>query len=229
MEADEKDSEARKPIAQEAIAPAWHTLCVLAAIAMFSAFSAYARMGTSSPRVGHLILFPSVIAMEWALFALCLWKSDRTFVEYVARVWRDARSLRMDIPVAVLIGAICFAAAPAVVRVLGKTGWPNLGGMRPNGGLEIAMWMMMAISAGICEETAFRGYLQQQFSAWSGHASIGVLGQAIVFGLGHGYQGWKNVVLIFAIGCILGCFALLRKGLRANMIAHALIDAASAF
>ena len=229
MEAQGKNFKAQESNEREAIAPAWHTLCVLAAVAMLSVFSAYARMGSARPRIGHLILFPTVIAMEWALFGLCLWRSDRNFVEYVGRVWRDARSLRVDIPVALLIGAMCLAAAPVVVRVLGKTGWPELGGMRPNGSLEIAMWMAMAISAGVCEETAFRGYLQQQFSAWSGHSSIGVLGQAAVFGLAHGYQGWKNIVLIFVIGCILGCFAMLRKGLRANMIAHALIDAASAF
>ena len=87
----------------------------------------------------------------------------------------------------------------------------------------------MAISAGICEETVFRGYLQQQISGFTGHVSIGVLGQAAVFGLCHSYQCWKNMVLIFVLGCVYGGFVLFRKGLGANMIAHAGVDILAAF
>ena len=46
-----------------------------------------------------------------------------------------------------------------MVRVLGQTGWVSMEGMRPNNGLEIAAWIVAAISAGIVEETVFRGYL----------------------------------------------------------------------
>lgn len=116
-----------------------------------------------------------------------------------------------------------------MVRILGQTGWVSLEGMRPHNGLEIAAWIVTAMSAGICEETVFRGYLQQQISGWTGHVVIGVLGQATVFGLCHVYQGWKNMVLIFVLGCVFGAFAVLRKGLRANMIAHAGVDILGAF
>jgi membrane protease YdiL (CAAX protease family) len=197
--------------------------------AMLSGFSVYVRLGSTTPRIGHLLIYPIIIAFEWALFALCLWNTDSAFVGYLARVVRDPRSLRVDIPVALLIGGICFVVAPVMVRVLGNTGWVSVEGMHPDNGWEIALWMVMAISAGICEEAVFRGYFQQQFSGWSGHASVGVLGQAAVFGVGHAYQGWKNVTLIFVIGCILGVFAVLRKGLRANMIAHVIMDALAAF
>jgi membrane protease YdiL (CAAX protease family) len=77
--------------------------------------------------------------------------------------------------------------------------------MRPNNGLEIAAWVAMAISAGIGEETVFRGYLQQQFTSWTGHVSIGILGQATIFGLAHLYEGWKNMTLVFVLGVIYGC------------------------
>ena len=134
----------------------------------------------------------------------------------MARVFQDPRSLLLDIPVAVLLSAISILIAPLLVRVLGQTGWVSMEGMRPNNGLEIAAWIVAAISAGIVEETVFRGYRQQQFTGWTGHLTVGILGQSAIFGLAHGFQGWKNMTLIFALDCIFGAFVRLRKGLRAN-------------
>ena len=197
-------------------------------LAMFSALSVYLRMGSSQPRVGHVLLYSIAIAFEWALFAVSLWKSSAPFGDYVACVFEDPRSLLLDIPVALLLCAIVFVVETVMVRILGRTGWVSLEGMRPNNGLEIVAWIVAATSAGISEETVFRGYLQQQFTAWSGHISVGILGQAAIFGLVHEYEGWKNMTLIFVLAGILGVVARLRNGLRANMIAHAGMDILSA-
>jgi uncharacterized protein len=214
---------------QSVVAPLWHTCCVLVMLAMFAGLSVYVRMGSSHPRVGHLLFYPIAIAFEWAVFAVSLWNSDAAFVRYMARVFRDPRSLWLDILVALLLCGIVILVEPIMVRVLGRSGWVSLEGMRPNNGLEIAVWIVMAISAGISEETVFRGYLQQQFTAWTGHVGVGILGQAALFGLVHEYEGWKHMTLIFVLGGILGLSARLRGGLRANMIAHAGMDILSAF
>ena len=198
-------------------------------LAMFAGLSVYVRMGSSHPRVGHLLLYSIAIAFEWAVFAVSVWNSNAAFGRYVAQVFENPRSLWLDILVAVLLCAIVFLLEPIMVRVLGRTGWVSLEGMRPNNGLEIATWIVAATSAGISEETVFRGYLQQQFTAWTRHASVGILGQAAIFAPVHEYEGWKNMALIFVLGGILGVFARLRKGLRANMIAHAGMDILSAF
>lgn len=198
-------------------------------LAIFSWLSAYLKMGSATPKLGHVLLFPIVIAFEWTVLAFTLWESNTAFVGYVGCAFRNPRSLLLDIPVALLLSAISFLVAPVMFRALGQTGWASLEGMRPRNGLEIAVWIVMALSAGVCEETVFRGYLQQQFFGWTRHASVGVFGQAVVFGLSHGYQAWKNMVLVFVLGCIYGVFVPLRKGLRANMLAHAGVDILSAF
>jgi uncharacterized protein len=202
---------------------------VLAMLAMISGLTAYLRIGSSTARLGHPASYAMLTVFEWATFALILWHSDTAFVSYVARTTQDLRSLLLDVPVALLLCAVSFLVEPVMVRVLGQTGWVSTEGMRPGNSLEIAAWIVTAISAGICEEAVFRGYLQQQFSAWTGSMTLGVIGQAALFGLAHAYQGWKNMVLIFVLGCIFGAFVLLRKGLRANMIAHALADSLAAF
>ena len=196
---------------------------------MVSVFSVYLGMGSTHPRIGHVPLYLMLIVVEWFLFAFTLWKSDSTFKSYVARVLHNPRSLLLDIPVALVLCAISLYLGPLMVKILGPNGWVSVQGIHPDNGLELALWMVLSISAGICEETIFRGYLQQQLTGWIGHLSAGILGQAVIFGLGHGYQGWKNMTLIAVLGFILGLAVWLRKGLRANMIAHALVDSLAAF
>lgn len=196
---------------------------------MVSAVPAYLRIGSGAARLGHIAVYAILTALEWAVLAFSLWHSDAAFIGYVAQATKNPRSLLVDFPVALLLCAISFPVEPVMVRVLGQTGWVSTEGMRPGNGFEIAAWIGLSVSAGICEEAVFRGYLQQQFSAWTGRVSAGVLGQAAAFGLVHGYQGWKNMVLIFVLGCIYGILVLLRKGLRANMIAHVVADSLAAF
>jgi len=80
------------------------------------------------------------------------------------------------------------------------------------------------VTAGICEEMAFRGYLQRQFHALTGNVAWAILLQALVFGIAHGYQGWRNVVIISVLGVLFGVLAAWRKNLRANIISHAFGD-----
>jgi uncharacterized protein len=212
-----------------AVASTLHTVCLLAILAFFAGLLAYLRMASDTPRIGHIPLYGIVIAFEWTLFALCLWHTDAAFSNYLSRVLKSPRSLLWDILTAVLLAAVLLLISPGIVFVLGKVGWVSTEGMLPRHGEEIALWVVMAITAGICEETVFRGYLQQQISGWTGHAGLGIAGQALLFGVCHAYQGWKNVTLIFVWGCVFGVVAWWRKGLRGNMIAHAALDIFAAF
>jgi membrane protease YdiL (CAAX protease family) len=212
------------------IAPVWHTCCLLLVLGLISAHGVYLRMESAHPRVGHLAMYTMLIATEWALFALSLWRSDTAFAGYVARVVHNPRSLLWDIPVAIVLCAVLlFVVTPLITRVLWKTGWSSSTGIAPHGAAEIALWFAVCISAGICEETVFRGYLQQQIAGWTGNDFIGLFGQAAIFGLCHAYQGWHNVALISVWGCVFGAFVYWRKGLRANMIAHTVLDSLAAF
>jgi uncharacterized protein len=79
---------------------------------------------------------------------------------------------------------------------------------------------------GFTEELVFRGYLQQQFTAWSrGAAAAGVLFSAIVFGSAHGYEGVRAMFLLMVFGALFSLLALFRRNLRAGMFAHGWHDA----
>ena len=97
-------------------------------------------------------------------------------------------------------------------------------GLLPQGLLESLVWIPLALSAGFCEELVFRGYLQKQFQAVTGNAGLAVFFQAIVFGVGHLYEGIAPVGLITLYGVLYGLLAVWRKSLRPGMTAHAWSD-----
>ena len=174
-------------------------------------------------------MYTQIIAFEWALLGFSLWHSDIAFSGNVRRVLKSPRALLIDIPVAAALAAVLLLISPVIEYLLGKGGWDTTQGMMPQTHAEVALWIVMAVTAGICEEAVFRGYLQLQIAGWTGSAAVGVVGQGLIFGLCHAYQGWKKVTLICVWGCVFGLFVWWRKGLRANMIGHAALDIGAIF
>lgn len=205
-------------------APAWHTCTLFAALAAFALFVRFMQMGSAHPRLSNLQLYWIVSGIEWILFAFVLWHSGDLFPSYVGRVFRQPKALLWDIPLAAVLMAILFLITGPIVRLLGPAGWDSTKGMLPHTHAEVVSWIVMAITAGVCEETIFRGYLQQQLLGWTRSAAAAILLQGIVFGVCHAYQNWKHVLLISVWGWTFGLFAWLRRGLRPNVLAHAAID-----
>ena len=85
----------------------------------------------------------------------------------------------------------------------------------------------MSVSAGICEELAFRGYFQRQFAALAHSRWIALFAQAALFGISHGYQGTEACAKIAVFGLLFGALAMWRNSLRPGMVAHAWGDIAS--
>ena len=89
---------------------------------------------------------------------------------------------------------------------------------------EILAWIATSVSAGFCEEYVFRGYVQRQLLALTRSGAGAVVGQGLVFGLMHAYQGWRPVLVIIGMGILFGMLAAWRKTLRVGMVAHAWQD-----
>ncbi|HEY0759750.1 MAG TPA: CPBP family intramembrane glutamic endopeptidase [Acidisarcina sp.] len=92
---------------------------------------------------------------------------------------------------------------------------------------EMLLWILLSISAGICEELVFRGYLQQQFTSVrvaKGGLWVGVALSAVIFGSAHAYEGVVGIISITAFGAVLSLLAVRRSNLRAGMMMHAWHD-----
>ncbi|HKH97487.1 MAG TPA: CPBP family intramembrane glutamic endopeptidase [Candidatus Sulfotelmatobacter sp.] len=165
--------------------------------------------------------------MDWALLYYCwagVHRRGGSLGTLSGGRWTSWGALATDVAIAAPFFALWEAAAYAVHWALGPSGAKSVDSLLPRSLLEILIWIAVSITAGFCEEIAFRGYLQRQFHALSGSIAVAVLAQALVFGLAHGYQGWKSVIVIIVLGALYGALAAWRRNLRACIVAHAWSD-----
>jgi len=94
----------------------------------------------------------------------------------------------------------------------------------PRTTVELAAWLLLSVTAGICEEAIFRGYLQVQLGALTKSAAAGIVLSALLFGFGHAYQGWASSGLLAFYGLLFGLLTHWRGTVRPAMIAHAWQD-----
>ena len=90
----------------------------------------------------------------------------------------------------------------------------------------VAAWF----TAAFLEELLWRGYLMNRLVDLQGKKTklawvIALVGSAIIFGLGHTYQGLGGVIRITAVGLLFGAaFLTVRRNLWPVIIAHALLN-----
>lgn len=177
-------------------------------------------------------IYLGTIFMEWALLYYC-WNAVHSFGGNIKTLsgdrWSSWKDVLTDMAIVVPFWVLWEGAALGVRWLLAR-GPVQVGAAKtvdsllPQSLLEILIWIATSITAGICEEMAFRGFLQRQLHALSGNISVAILGQGLVFGLFHSYQGWTNVIVISVLGVLYGILAAWRKNLRANIVAHAWSD-----
>lgn len=209
------------------IAPIWHTVVLLIILLGLSALSA--RFGSTAPMASskHIASYLVTMIMEWLIFGFIWFGVRRRGVrmpDLIGGSWPTWKSIVRDLGVAIVFLVASNILLALVERLL-KTA-PNLAVRKlvPHGLAESAVWILLSLTAGICEEVIFRGYLQKQFGIIARGALAGILIQAVVFGAAHGYQGWKLMLTITVYGCLFGWLAQWRQSLRPGMLAHFLQD-----
>lgn len=101
-----------------------------------------------------------------------------------------------------------------------------VGVMLPHTGTERWLFAALSVTAGICEEILFRGfllfYLQEVFPG------VGLVGAVIfssaIFGLAHLYQGIRGVLTTGLFGAGMAILYLYSGNLLLPIIVHALLD-----
>jgi uncharacterized protein len=138
--------------------------------------------------------------------------------------WTNWRDVAKDVAIAIPFWGVWELTAWLVHRAAEHMPAATAAYQPPSGFAEATLWILLSVSAGIGEEIVFRGYLQKQFQAATGSIAAAVILQGAIFGLAHTYQGWKQVIVIAALGILYGALAAWRRNLRANILAHAWSD-----
>jgi membrane protease YdiL (CAAX protease family) len=170
------------------------------------------------------------LATQWGLVAIVafLWVTQH----------RDPRALGLDLqPTAGLLGVLVGLATivSLVVRQRGAIATDEdlrqrirdrlapVERLMPRSRGEYPLFAALAITAGVCEELLFRGYLFWYASQWMPWPAAALL-QAFAFGLGHAYQGARGIVLTGFAGLFFTGVRLIAGSVWPAMLVHALMD-----
>jgi len=208
-----------------------HTIVVLALLGSWALYGKMLVDHLSTANPGRVRLYVLTLFFEWLLFVLVvagMRQSGAPVRSILGDEWRSVRQVLRDIGIAaafwIVSGLILFVLGWLLrVTAMGR----KMDSIFPHGALEITLWIALSVTAGVCEETIFRGYLQRQFIALTKNVPAGIVLSAVAFGAVHAYQGFRRVVLIGMYGAMFGVLAHWRRNVRPGIIAHAWQDALS--
>ena len=210
-----------------AVAPAWHTVVVLfflLGVSLMGAHSHLSSLGRAHRRTPGYVV---VMIFEWALASFIWYGVRRRSIrvrDLIGGSWPRALDVLRDLGIAIAFLIVSGIVLNGIGHFLKAKPNEAIRNLLPNGSVEIVFFLLLALTAGFCEELIFRGYLQRQFAALTGSVAGGMILQGIAFGLGHGYQGWKLMLIITIFGIMFGLLANWRRSLRPGMLAHFLQD-----
>ena len=207
------------------VASTRHTIILALVFTLLAVAGGYAdRSGTVTSAAlttrQALQLYVSALVIEWAS-VFYVWKGTRRSVRL-----GDLVGGRWQRPADVLVDAVLAAGLWALWLGIQSVlpGSHGAAALLPQRGVEKALWVLVALSAGFCEELVFRGYFQRQFHAFTGSVASAIGLQAFVFGIGHFYEGPWAVAKIMLYGALFGVLAAWRRSLRPGIIAHVWSD-----
>ena len=216
--------------------PYWHTGALIAVLTVFSVLNARSTHGLHSGH-SHVRIYLATMAYEWILTGYVWWGVRHwggTLRQLIGGRWHRVEDFLLDVAIGAgtWFGALVVLALAAVAMGMNQVGSLDdtrrqIGFLAPQDSLEVILWICLSATAGFCEEVLFRGYFQMQFTRCLRSRWIALVVVSILFGLGHGYEGPKRMVLIALLGFAFGLMSLLRKSLRPAMMAHTMQDTIS--
>jgi len=204
---------------------------VIHPVAGFMSYQKLLRRIEAGEKIARATIYGTTMLGHWALFAMAI------AIWYWAGRSADTLGFGLQLDAAFLLGAVLTLviiafflrqvrqvanAANDEIRIF-KDQLGNLEVLLPANGNELGRFYGLSLTAGIVEETIWRGfllwYLIQFMPVWAA-AVISAIG----FGLAHAYQGAANVPKVTLIGAVFVGLYLLTGSLWLPMILHAAMD-----
>jgi uncharacterized protein len=189
-----------------------------------------AAVAAGEPRA-RLQAYRRTVVGQWglAVAALLLWMR-------AGRPWSELGVIppgngRMIASLAIV--AVIAALAAQQTRAIGRTTPERRAALRtklanvefllPHSRREFRWFVALSITAGMCEELLYRGFLLWVLAAYVGTPLAALIG-VLLFGALHLYQGRRGAIKAGAAGLVMTIIVLLTGWLIPAMVVHALVD-----
>ena len=208
-----------------------HTLALCGLLVLTTVYGHAHTTADALEASSHLLRYSSSLLLEWLLLGSVI-AGIYLRRDFFLRSFRHPERSNAQ---SFALGLVTYLlATAAIVTISGALYFTPLGrkrntdvvlAMLPRTPVEFVAWFCVSLTAGICEELIFRGYLLQQLTAWTKRPLLAVLLTALLFGSVHLYEGVGAILPLAALGCVYGLVVHYSKGdLRAVIVAHTLQD-----
>ena len=206
-------------------------LAVVQPVAGYISFNRLLRSIESGKTFDRSKLYLQTIAGQWLLFAfaISLWIfQQRSWSELgydlTGGPWFIAGVFLTVVAIVWLVMQIRQVPATPVDELRGlRQQLGRLAPIFPRNGNELGRFYALAVTAGIVEETLWRGFMIWYFSLFL-PLWLAALISAIGFGLAHAYQGIENLPKVTIVGFAFTGLYLLTGSLLLPMVLHAAVD-----
>ncbi len=212
---------------------AWLLTIVLAGFFPFVGVRRFRMLETRpdpTPTGIKLRLYASTMLSEWLLVALMLFVAARHGLSPAEVGERIGDAKTILIVTVALLAALAALTAFNLTQVRRARVEDLRAALRrarkfvPVGRVETSAFAAVAVTAGVCEELLYRGWLVSFLGAAFGSAWAGVIVAGVVFGFGHAYQGPRGIVTTGILGLGFGALFLWVRSLLPGQVIHAGLD-----
>jgi uncharacterized protein len=205
-------------------------LSIVFPIAGFLLFRRLKKLNAHNSYSKKLRMYGYIILTEWTFVIALLWLTHRhgLSISDLGESLGDVNRTFIAIAVLLAIFALMVYFNIRQIRQLSLEKLEaELGPLKmflPGNKPEFMAFILIAITAGICEELLYRGWLQNLLAVGTGSVWIGLVVGAVIFGFGHAYQGKIGIVQTGIYGLLFGGVFIITKSLVAGQVLHIIID-----
>jgi membrane protease YdiL (CAAX protease family) len=179
----------------------------------------------------YFIYLPTII-IQWLIFiavALGIYREKSTFrsIGFVRLRWKD---LFLAVGF-LLVSNLILAILQQLLSLFGMAISQDVDVLVNKARETIWWWLAVSVTAAICEETAFRGYIMTRVKGLyrKGGWLLPVVLSSLSFASGHSYQGAAGLILLFIYGLLFCGLYIYSKSLWPCILAHFIQDFSAIF
>lgn len=179
----------------------------------------------------YLVYLPTMVT-QWLVFILIYLTTRRERTGLAGIGFRKFRLIDFFWAIAFLLFSnLALSLLALLLKTINLEIPGEVGLILPKTATERILWVCLSITAGVCEESAFRGYLITRIKIFGGTKNwiVAVIIASFAFGSGHAYQGLGGFILISIYGAMFALLFLRTKTLWPCIIAHFFQDFSALF
>jgi CAAX protease family protein len=175
-------------------------------------------------------MYLATILFQWLLTAFVAWRAFARGLS--SRELGISSAASFPLLAVTIAGAALIAAAHwANVRRMARSDHPNVERLRalglrlfPRSNSELSLFIVLSLTAGICEEFLFRGFVMAALFRAGLAAWLVVILSSAMFGVAHLYQGKSGSLGTGILGTLFALVRLAYRTLLPAVVWHAVLD-----